>query len=182
MRKQTLAILGTTVLCLVITVGMNLAQKAAAPAVVPASTAQRTPAASSAAAMAAHPAAPATPGSTSESQSAIMKQYCVNCHNDTLKSGGMTLTAFDVVHPEKSPELTEKIIHKLRTGMMPKIGAPRPPAETLKAFAASLETTMDRTSALHPNPGSRPFQRLTRDEYAHSIRRRMSRSSCRRTV
>ena len=175
MRKRNLAILGTILLCLAVITGINLAQKPPAPqapaataaAKTPAGPAQRTPAATTAAAMAAHPA---VPGASVESQAALIKQYCATCHNDEAKKGGMTLTAFDPAHPEKSPELTENIIHKLRTGMMPKIGAPRPPAETLKAFAASLETTMDKTAALHPNPGSRPFQRLTRDEYAHSVR------------
>src|SRR5262249_55028018 len=57
------------------------------------------------------------------------------------------------------------------TGLMPPATATkRPDLETRKAFVTTLETQMDKLAALHPNPGSRPFQRLTRTEYARSIR------------
>lgn len=105
-----------------------------------------------------------------DAQAALIGKYCAGCHNDKSKAGNMTLTVLDLAHPENTPELTEKVIRKTRVGLMPKAGSPRPDMDTLRAFAESLETAMDKTAALRPNPGSRPFQRLTRDEYANSVR------------
>src|ERR1041385_3644843 len=75
---------------------------------------------------------PIPEGMPLESQQALVKQYCSGCHNEKLKSGGMTLTALDLAHAEKTPELAEKVIRKLRVGLMPPVGSPRPDAETLK--------------------------------------------------
>ncbi len=104
-----------------------------------------------------------------ESQHALVEQYCAGCHNDRTRSGGMTLTSLDLAHPDQNPELAEKVIRKLRAGMMPPPGAKRPEAEAGKAFAAALETAIDKAAAAHPNPGWRSFQRLSQAEYAHSI-------------
>src|SRR6185503_3647655 len=92
------------------------------------------------------------------------------CHNDRSKAGGLTLTAFDAARPDQSPEVAEKIIRKVRAGMMPPPGARRPDASTLTALASSLETRIDAAAALRPNPGWRPFQRLNRAEYARAVR------------
>jgi hypothetical protein len=54
--------------------------------------------------------------------------------------------------------------------MMPPAGAKRPSAETIKAFATSLETAIDKVAAAAPNPGRRSFQRLSQTEYARSIK------------
>ncbi len=106
-----------------------------------------------------------------ESQKALIKDYCSGCHNDTTRSGSMTLTALDLTHVDENAELAEKIIKKLRTGLMPPaIATRRPDRETALAFLKVLETQLDKSAALHPNPGTRPFQRLTRDEYARSVR------------
>src|SRR5262245_26137322 len=61
-----------------------------------------------------------------ESQRAFIADYCSGCHNDKLKSGGMTLTALDLTRIPATPELAEKMIRKLRTGLMPPAGAKRP--------------------------------------------------------
>src|SRR5215471_8960282 len=103
---------------------------------------------------------PAAPLMTTEAQTALLNKYCTGCHNDKSKAGNMSLSQFDAAHPENTPELAEKIIRKTRVGLMPKPGSPRPDTETLRTFAGSLEIAMDRAAALHPNPGSRPFQRL----------------------
>ena len=115
-------------------------------------------------------ARPAAGGMSVEAQTALVNKYCLGCHNDKLKSGNMSLASYDLAHVEKTPELTENIIRKVRVGFMPKVGSPRPDAETMKAFVESLEGAMDKVAGLRPNPGSRPFQRLTRDEYANSVR------------
>jgi len=101
---------------------------------------------------------------------ALISQYCSVCHNDQTKSGGMTLTQLDLTHPEQNAELAEKVILKLRVGLMPPAGMPRPKDAVLKAFAASLENKIDEVSTAHPNPGRPPLHRLNRTEYANSIR------------
>jgi hypothetical protein len=107
---------------------------------------------------------------TDEAQTALVKQYCSTCHNDKLKSGGLTLAAFDAADVTSRRETAEKMIHKLRAGMMPPAGVKRPDESSLSALAAALEGKMDALAASHPNPGSRPFQRLNRAEYARAVR------------
>ena len=130
---------------------------------------QQQPAKAVAAKTAAAPRTP-PPAMSVEAQTELTKKYCVGCHNDKNKSGNMSLAELDLAHPEKNAVLAEKVIRKVRVGLMPAAGAPRPETETLRAFAESLEFQMDKTAALRPTPGSRPFQRLTRDEYARSVR------------
>ena len=62
------------------------------------------------------------------------------------------------VHPEKSADLAEKVVRKLRVGLMPPVGKPKPEAATMKSFVTALETVLDKAAALSPNPGRRPFQ------------------------
>src|SRR5262249_11818063 len=104
-----------------------------------------------------------------ESQNALVTQYCTSCHNDKARSGGMTLTNLNLAHPDQNVELAEKVIRKLRAGMMPPPGAKRPDVETSKAFATALENAIDKAAGAHPNPGWRSFQRLSQAEYARSI-------------
>src|SRR5437667_11045653 len=63
--------------------------------------------------------APTSTLSNDAAQNALIKQNCVGCHNDNAKTGGLTLASFDASHPEQNPDVAEKIIHKLRLGMMP---------------------------------------------------------------
>jgi hypothetical protein len=105
-----------------------------------------------------------------EQQTALVKQYCTGCHSDTLKSGGIALSKLDLAHPDQTAELAERVIREVRGGQMPKVGAQRPSADVLKSFATTLETTIDRAAAVKVDPGSRPFQRLSRTEYAKSVK------------
>jgi hypothetical protein len=91
------------------------------------------------------------------------------CHNDRSKAGGLTLAGFDAAKAETNAEVAERMIRKLRVGMMPPPGAKRPDAATLLGVAAALETHLDKLASLSPRPGSRPFQRLNRAEYARSV-------------
>src|SRR4029077_1018860 len=93
----------------------------------------------------------------------LLNQYCTTCHNEKLKTGGLTLDK-----PNLDAETSEKVIRKLRAGMMPPAGAPRPDRKTLDAFIAKLETDVDR--AAKPNPGTTALHRLNRNEYANAIR------------
>ncbi|MGE3490291.1 MAG: DUF1592 domain-containing protein [Vicinamibacterales bacterium] len=107
---------------------------------------------------------------TSAEQTALVKQYCAGCHSERGKAGGLSLAAFDATKLEEHGETTEKIIRKLRAGMMPPSGARRPEPAVITSLAAAFETRMDRAAALKPNPGSRPFQRLNRSEYAAAVK------------
>jgi Protein of unknown function (DUF1592)/Protein of unknown function (DUF1588)/Protein of unknown function (DUF1587)/Protein of unknown function (DUF1585)/Protein of unknown function (DUF1595) len=118
---------------------------------------------------AAHAQATAAPFSTAAAQRAFLNQYCAYCHNDQTKSGGMTLTKLDLAHIPHSADLAEKMIRKLRVGLMPPPGMPRPKPAVIKAFAASLESAVDEAAALHPNPGRPALHRLNRTEYANAI-------------
>jgi hypothetical protein len=108
--------------------------------------------------------------STARSQRALIEEYCLTCHDDDKQKGGLTLQKFDVGRADESAEVAEKMIRKLRAGMMPPVGADRPDAAAVNALAASLEARIDEAAAARPNPGRRPFQRLNRVEYARSVR------------
>jgi len=103
-------------------------------------------------------------------QTAVVKQYCAGCHSERGKAGGLSLAAFDAATIEANGDLTEKMIRKLRAGMMPPAGAKRPELAVIASMISSFETRMDRVAALNPKPGSRPFQRLNRAEYANAVR------------
>ena len=119
------------------------------------------------------PAASHAPAATTmlpAEQTAIVKQYCTSCHSDRGKAGDLSLASFDAAKLEDNGELTEKMIRKLRAGMMPPAGARRPEPAVITAMVTSFESRMDRVAALNPNPGSRPFQRLNRAEYSNAVR------------
>jgi hypothetical protein len=114
------------------------------------------------------------PAAFDESQTALVKQYCATCHNDRNKNnaGGLSLAGFDaskVGSDAHTAEVAEKMIRKVRAGMMPPPAARRPEGNGLANFAASLETKLDAAAALNPNPGRRPFQRLNRAEYQRAV-------------
>ena len=101
---------------------------------------------------------------------ALIQQYCLRCHNDQLRRGNMSLEGFDASIPETRAALAEKMIVKLRAGMMPPPSARRPPSESVLALVESLESRLDASIAATPNPGSRSFQRLNQAEYSQSVR------------
>ena len=100
----------------------------------------------------------------------LVSDYCSSCHHEGKKSGGVSLETFDAQKVTADPELGERMIRKLRTGLMPPPLAKRPEAFEAKVMVEYLERRLDRAAALKPNPGFRPFQRLNRPEYARSVR------------
>lgn len=116
--------------------------------------------------------APTAPAFGTAEQNALVKQYCVGCHNDRSKAGQLTLASFDASKAADGDNLaiTEKMIRKLRAGMMPPSTAKRPEPDQVKAFYTALEQRVDRNALVNPNPGSRPFQRLNRAEYARAVK------------
>ncbi len=103
-------------------------------------------------------------------QGALIGKYCAGCHNEKLRSGGMAITKLDLVHPDRDAPEWEKVVVKLRAGMMPPSGAPRPDKATIQGFAESVEAGLDQAAAAKPNPGRPALHRLNRTEYANSIR------------
>jgi hypothetical protein len=102
-------------------------------------------------------------------QQALVNQYCAGCHSDKTRSGGFSISEIDLAHPENKAEQVEKVIRKLRTGMMPPSGRPRPDGEVLQIFAGTLEGEIDEVGLAHPNPGRPSLHRLNRTEYSNSI-------------
>ena len=49
----------------------------------------------------------------------VIQEVCTTCHDDLLKVGNFSLEHFDVAAPERAAEVAEKVIRKLRAGMMP---------------------------------------------------------------
>lgn len=100
----------------------------------------------------------------------FVQQYCAGCHNDKLRSGGLALTRLDPAHPGLNAPEWEKVIVKLRAGMMPPAGAVKPDRRTVLGFAASIEKGLDEGATARPNPGRPALHRLNRTEYANSVR------------
>ncbi len=100
----------------------------------------------------------------------LVNQYCTGCHSEKLKTGNLVLEKLDASQPGNAPEVWEKVVRKVRAGMMPPSGVPRPSRAELDHFAANLEAGLDRAAALKPNPGAASLHRLNRAEYANAIR------------
>jgi cytochrome c551/c552 len=103
-------------------------------------------------------------------EQAVLNQYCITCHNEKLKTAGLMLDKLDYAHPGPNAEIWEKVVRKVRAGMMPPGGAPRPDRATMDAFASKLEVALDHAEAANPNPGFTGLHRLNRTEYANAIR------------
>ena len=109
--------------------------------------------------------------SVASSYRALVNRYCVTCHNDRARTGGLALDTLDVANLGYDAEVWEKVVRKLRAGMMPPPGRPRPDQPTYEAFTSWLEMELDRAAAAKPDPGrTETFHRLSRTEYRHAIR------------
>ena len=123
---------------------------------------------------------PPTPKSPSTVESAppasaeyagLVGTYCLTCHNDRLKTAGLSLQNVGMADiPEHAP-VWEKVARKLRSGEMPPPSVrARPDGPTAKAFATYLEATLDQAAIAHPEPGRAPVHRLNREEYSNAVR------------
>jgi mono/diheme cytochrome c family protein len=105
------------------------------------------------------------------SRKALLDRYCGTCHNDRLKTGGLSLQNIDVAHVAAGGETWEKVVRKLRTGAMPPAGRPRPDKNGYASLLSWLEGELDRDAQAHPNPGrTESLHRLNRAEYQNAIR------------
>ncbi len=108
--------------------------------------------------------------SSAAPQRALLDRYCVTCHNERLKTGGLALDVVDVADVGSAPEVWEQVVQKLRGGMMPPAGRPRPDQQSYNDLRSWLETALDRVATTRPEPGRVPTHRLNRAEYANAIR------------
>ncbi|MBM3778526.1 MAG: DUF1592 domain-containing protein [Acidimicrobiia bacterium] len=102
--------------------------------------------------------------------SGLVTRYCVGCHNDRLQTGDFSLEGLDPQDASRHPEAWEKVLRKLRVGLMPPARAPKPDEAAVRGFMTSLEAVLDRAAAGDPNPGRPAAHRLNRTEYANALR------------
>ena len=111
------------------------------------------------------------PTPSSAPHRALLDRYCVTCHNDRLQTADLALDNLDLEHVGEAPEVWEKVVRKLRAGIMPPSGRPRPDQPAYDGLATWLETALDHAAAASPDPGrTEPFHRLNRAEYQNAIR------------
>jgi hypothetical protein len=117
---------------------------------------------------------PAVAPPASATPQATLQRYCLTCHNQNLKERGTVPIAFDTLNPSSvgaDAEVWERIVRKVRTGLMPPAGRPRPDQTVHGAFVSAIEAQLDAAGLAHPNPGrTPPFHRLNRAEYKNAIR------------
>jgi mono/diheme cytochrome c family protein len=134
---------------------------------------QSTPAPNSTVGTQAKPQAPAAntkaaPPADVSTQRALIDQYCVTCHNSRAKTANLLLDQLDIAHLGAHAEIAEKVVRKLRAGLMPPANMKRPDPATMEAFIRWMENELDRNAVTHfPPPG---LHRLNRTEYANAIR------------
>src|SRR5262245_38496680 len=124
-----------------------------------------------------HPQAPAsvssstaTPRPSADAERALLDQYCVTCHNNRAKTANLSLEGLDLSGVGDHPELWEKVVRKLRAGVMPPPDVRRPSLTEYETLRDWLEAEIDRKAGAHPNPGSVVLHRLNRAEYANAVR------------
>jgi mono/diheme cytochrome c family protein len=104
------------------------------------------------------------------SQRDLLDRYCAGCHNEKLKTAGVSLQSVDLGNVGAGADTWERVLRKVRRGEMPPPGLPHPDAAARDSFAASLENALDHAAAAHPNPGRPAVHRLNRAEYSNAIR------------
>jgi mono/diheme cytochrome c family protein len=113
-------------------------------------------------------AAQGAPSDSGGAQRALVDRYCVVCHNAKLKTANLLLDGLDLARLGDHAEIAEKVVRKLRAGLMPPTGMPRPDPATLESLIRGMENALDRSAVPHlPPPG---LHRLNRTEYANAIR------------
>ena len=115
-----------------------------------------------------------TPSPVPAAQRAVFKQYCLSCHNETLKKAGTVPVALDAESlwdVAGNAATWEKVVLKMRAGVMPPAGVPHPDRPARASFLNWIEGELDRVAAARPNPGrTEPFHRLNRTEYRNAVR------------
>ena len=118
------------------------------------------------------PAAPARAAAApaDADQRALVDKYCVSCHSDRTKTAGLSLERGTIAGIESHPDVWEKVIRKVRAGMMPPPGMPAPDPESRRTLVSWLETRLDQSARTSPDPGRPLVHRLNRAEYENAVR------------
>jgi hypothetical protein len=106
---------------------------------------------------------------SAEPRSQVVARYCSGCHNEIDVAGGLAFDSVDTADVARDPAVWEAVVRKLRTGLMPPRGEPRPERNALDEMATQLERELDAAAAGAPNPGAKPLARLNRTEYANAV-------------
>jgi mono/diheme cytochrome c family protein len=114
------------------------------------------------------PAAPIAPAAGPDSPRAVLDTYCVTCHNARTLAGGLALDEVDPAAVAGHEATWERVVRRVKVGMMPPQGMPQPSPEVRAAFVTAMEGALD--GAAGPFPGRASFRRLNRAEYANAIR------------
>ena len=105
------------------------------------------------------------------SHAALVSRYCLDCHNAAEAAGDLDLEHRELANLVQDADVWEKVIRKLRAGMMPPAGEARPERAQTLEFVVALETDLDQAAALDPNPGrTEAVHRLNRNEYRNAVR------------
>jgi hypothetical protein len=107
---------------------------------------------------------------SAEQQFAMVDRYCTECHNGAELAGGLSLEGLEPSRIHAQAEIWEKVVRKLRGGLMPPPGGPRPQAAEIDGFVRFMEASIDTAAASQPTPGYVPLHRLNRKEYANAVR------------
>ena len=115
---------------------------------------------------------PAAPYDAASAQ-ALVQRYCLACHTAAREARGLVPVAFDGLDAGDvgaDTDVWERIVRKLRLGMMPPAGRPRPAADVHERFLGWLEGGLDAAAVEHPDPGRPAVRRLTTPEYRNAVR------------
>jgi hypothetical protein len=112
----------------------------------------------------------AAPPASLSAHRAMLDHYCVTCHNQKAKTASLTFDTMDLTHVGKDAAVWERAVRKLRGGMMPPPGMPRPDLATVNSFVSFLENQLDEAALATPNPGTVALHRLNRAEYANAMK------------
>ena len=166
MKKNVLVVACLAVISVALASGQGAAPQPKAPAAAAQPKAPAAPQAKagSTATPATHPAA---------EERALVDKYCVACHNTKAKATGLdsslrlTLDDVDFGNVAAHAQKLERVARKLRAGMMPPVGMPRPDKDTYKGMLTFLQTELDKNAVpFMPPPG---LHRLNRTEYQNAI-------------
>jgi mono/diheme cytochrome c family protein len=106
--------------------------------------------------------------STAPQERAMLDAYCATCHSQNGSEPALSLDTLDLNHLEKNGDKWELVVRKMRAGMMPPSGRPRPSAQAYESMIAFLEKGLDRAAVpTLPPPG---IHRMNRTEYANVVR------------
>jgi mono/diheme cytochrome c family protein len=115
-------------------------------------------------------AAPSARPAEVAAQKALIDRYCVTCHSERVKTANLSLQGLDLADVASHAEVWEKVIRKLRAGVMPPPDMPRPALAEYNGLRDWLEAQIDSAAASKPNPGTVVLHRLNRTEYANAVR------------